>query len=36
VVDGGSHVGAELLEVAAQLLEEVLGGQLGLVVHESA
>ena len=32
-VDGGGHVQAELLEVAAHLVEEVLGRKLRLVVH---
>ena len=33
LVDGGGHVRAELLEVTAQLVEQILGRKLGLVVH---
>src|SRR5262245_57225113 len=33
LVDSGGHVRAELLEVTAHLLEEVVGGKLGLLVH---
>jgi hypothetical protein len=36
LVDGGGHVGAEPLEAAAELLEKVLGSELGLVGHEGA
>jgi hypothetical protein len=32
-VDGGGDIGAELLEAPAQLVEQVLGRELGLVVH---
>jgi hypothetical protein len=32
-VDGGGDVLAELFKAAAQLVKEVLGGELGLAVH---
>jgi hypothetical protein len=32
-VDGDGNVKAELLEATAQLLKQILGGELGLAVH---